>query len=175
MESHIHKSDRTEAEIRTLYITPAIKAAGWDLATQMREEFQLTDGRIVVRGKLHTRGKKKRADYVLNYKPNIPLAVVEAKGNKHGVGAGIQQALEYADMLDVPFIFSSNGEGFIFHDKTAAGGSIETELSLDEFPSPEELWNRWVAFKGLTPAAEEVISQDYYTDGSGRTPRYYQL
>ena len=139
MESHIDKSDRTEAEIRTLYITPAIKAAGWDLANQVREEFQLTDGRIVVRGKLHTRGKKKRADYVLNYKPNIPLAVVEAKDNKHGIGAGMQQALEYADMLDVPFIFSSNGDGFVFHDKTAIGGQIETELTLDQFPSPEEL------------------------------------
>src|SRR6187402_3072710 len=175
MESHIDKSDRTEAEIRTLYITPAIKAAGWDLATQVREEFQLTDGRIVVRGKLHTRGKKKRADYVLCHKPNLPLAVVEAKDNNHGVGAGMQQALEYADMLDVPFIFSSNGDGFVFHDKTASSGTIETELKLDQFPSPKELWNRWAAFKGLTTETEEVVTQDYYTDGSGRTPRYYQL
>lgn len=175
MDSHIDKSDRTEAEIRTLYITPAIKAAGWDFATQVREEFYLTDGRIVVRGRMHTRGKRKFCDYVLCHKPNIPIAIVEAKDNTHGVGAGMQQALEYADMLDVPFVFSSNGDGFIFHDKTASGGQIETELTLDQFPSPEELWNRWAAFKGLTKKTEEVVTQDYYTDGSGRAPRYYQL
>jgi type I restriction enzyme, R subunit len=175
MGSHIDKSDRTEAEIRTLYITPAIKAAGWDFATQVREEFYLTDGRIVVRGRLHTRGKRKFCDYVLCHKPNIPIAIVEAKDNTHGVGAGMQQALEYADMLDVPFVFSSNGDGFIFHDKTAADGQVEKELTLDEFPSPEELWNRWAAFKGLTRETAEVVTQDYYTDGSGRAPRYYQL
>jgi type I restriction enzyme R subunit len=175
MESYIDKSDRTEAEIRTLYITPAIKAAGWDFTTQVREEFYLTDGRIVVRGRLHTRGKRKFCDYVLCHKPNIPLAIVEAKDNTHGIGAGMQQALEYADMLDVPFVFSSNGDGFIFHDKTALGGQVETELTLDQFPSPEELWKRWAAFKGLTKQTEEVVTQDYYTDGSGRAPRYYQL
>lgn len=174
-ESPIDKQARTEQEIRTLYITPAIQAAGWDFLTQVREEFQLTAGRIIVRGRIHTRGKQKRADYVLYHKPGIPLAIIEAKDNKHGVGDGMQQALEYAEMLDVPFVFSSNGDGFILHDKTGTSAKVETELSLEQFPSPGDLWARLSASKGMTPAIEEVVTQDYYTDGSGRSPRYYQL
>ncbi len=173
-DSVIDKSARSEQEIRTLYITPAIQAAGWDFATQVREEFQLTAGRIIVRGRIHTRGKQKRADYVLYHKPGIPLAVVEAKDNKRGIGDGMQQALEYAEMLDVPFVFSSNGDGFLFHDKTGKSAKVETELSLDQFPSPDELWNRLVASRGIRPEVEEIVTQDYYTDGSGRVPRYYQ-
>jgi len=121
------------------------------------------------------RGKRKFADYILFYKPNVPIAVIEAKDNKHSVRGGIQQALGYANTLDIPFVFSSNGDGFYFHDKTATDGVIEKELSLEEFPSPELLWEKYKKYKGLdAPEVEEVITQDFYQDGSGRSPRYYQ-
>lgn len=170
----MNKKDLTEADIRTKFITPAILQAGWDVHTQLREEVRFTDGRIFVRGKLHVRGKPKRADYVLYYKPNIPIAVIEAKDNNHTVKAGIQQALGYAETLDVPFIFSSNGDGFHFHDRTITEGEIEKDLSLDEFPSPEQLWLKYRAFKGIGDEQAPVVEQDYFDDGSGRTPRYYQ-
>jgi len=142
--------------------------------SQIREEVGFTKGRIIVRGRLVTRGKAKRADYVLYFKPNIPLALIEAKDNTHSVGDGIQQALEYATSLDVPFVFSSNGDGFVFHDRTATRGARETNLALHAFPSPGELWARYRAWKGLTSEAEQVVLQDYYDDGSGKAPRYYQ-
>jgi type I restriction enzyme R subunit len=131
---------------------------------------------------LTARGARKRADYILYYKPNIPIAIVEAKDNKHSVRAGIQQGLDYAKILDIPFVFSSNGDGFLFHDKTQATllqgqteGNIETELCNDSFPGPQELWAKYKQYKGIaTPEAEKVVEQDYYFDGSGRTPRYYQ-
>ena len=135
----------------------------------------LTNGRIIVRGKLHTRGKNKRADYVLFYKPNMPIAVIEAKDNNHGVGDGMQQALGYAKMLQVPFVFSSNGDRFLFHNQITTDGIIERELSLDEFPSPETLWQWWLVHQGLTEKQEEIVTQDYYSDGGKKTPRYYQL
>ena len=128
-----------------------------------------------MRGKVHTRGSLKRADYVLYYKNNVPLAVVEAKDNKQPVGSGLQQALVYAEMLGVPFAFSSNGDGFLFHDGTAASGKVETQLGLDAFPSPEELWERYKRYKGISSEAETAVLQDFYTDGSGKAPRYYQL
>ncbi|HAO21665.1 MAG TPA: restriction endonuclease, partial [Desulfobacteraceae bacterium] len=115
-----------EKEIRTILINPAIEKAGWNKHTQISEEVRFTDGKIYVRGRLTMRGTAKRADYILYYKPDIPVAVIEAKDNKHSVRAGIQQALEYAEILDVPFVFSSNGDGFLFHDKTATDGNIET-------------------------------------------------
>ena len=149
-------------------------AAGWDLETQIREEVGFTDGRIYVRGKIHARGAKKRVDHILYYKPNIPLAIIEAKDNNHTVGAGMQQALGYATPLDVPFVFSSNGDAFLFHDKTVKSGPIETEIPLDAFPSPEQLWQKYKAFKGITDEVESVVAQDYFTDGSNRSPRYYQ-
>jgi type I restriction enzyme R subunit len=149
-------------------------AAGWDLDTQIREEVGFTDGRIYVRGKVHARGAKKRVDHILYYKPNIPLAIIEAKDNNHTVGAGMQQALGYAKPLDVPFVFSSNGDGFLFHDKTVKSGPIETEIPLNAFPSPEQLWQKYKAFKGITDEAESVVAQDYFSDGSNRSPRYYQ-
>lgn len=165
----------SERDICTKYITPAIVKAGWNKLTQLLEEVSFTEGKIYVRGKLTVRGSRKRADYILYYKPNIPIAIVEAKDNKHSVRAGMQQALEYARILDIPFVFSSNGDGFLFHDKTKKTGNIETELLLDEFPSPQELWNKYKKYKGIeTPEAEKVVEQDYYFDGSGRTPRYYQ-
>jgi len=143
------KKSFSERDICTKYITPAITAAGWNLHSQIREEVSFTKGRIIVRGKLHTRGELKRADYILSYKPNIPLAVVEAKDNSHGVGSGMQQALNYAEILDVPFVFSSNGNGFLFHDRTGLADKTERELTLAEFPSPAELWQRYCQWKGL--------------------------
>jgi len=171
----IDKKTLSERDICTKFITPAIKKAGWDTLTQLLEEVSFTDGKIYVRGKLTMRGARKRADYILYYKPNIPIAIVEAKDNKHSVRAGMQQALDYAQILDIPFVFSSNGDGFLFHDKTKTSGNIETELDIDSFPSPQELWAKYKQYKGIeTPEAEKVVEQDYYFDGSGRTPRYYQ-
>ncbi|HNR13398.1 MAG TPA: DEAD/DEAH box helicase family protein [Thermodesulfobacteriota bacterium] len=171
----MNKKQLSERDICTKYITPALERAGWDIETQIREEFPLTKGRIIVRGKLYTRSQHKRADYVLFYKPNIPIAVIEAKDNNHSTGDGMQQALSYADMLQVPFVFSSNGDGFLFHNKIVADGIIERELDLDEFPSAETLWQRWSAHQGLTEQQESLVTQDYYSDGSNKTPRYYQL
>jgi type I restriction enzyme R subunit len=165
----------SERDICTKFITPAIVARGWDVQVQVRENVHLTKGRVIVRGKLVTRGKAKFADYVLYYKPNVPIAVIEAKDNNHGVGDGMQQGLGYAEMLDVPFVFSSNGDGFLFHDRTGAAATVEEALALDRFPTPEELWARYRAWKAITPEAEAVVTQDYYTDGSGKAPRYYQV
>jgi len=169
------KKSFSERDICTKFITPAIEKAGWDKHTQLLEEVSFTDGRIYVRGKLTARGERKRADYILYYKPNIPIAIIEAKDNKHSVRAGIQQALDYAKILDIPCVFSSNGDGFLFHDRTATDGNIETEISIDHFPTPEQLWEKYKTYKGIsTPEAEKVASQDYFFDGSGRNPRYYQ-
>ena len=170
----MNKKDLSERDICTKFITPRLVASGWNIQTQVREEVGFTDGRIYVRGKLHTRGTQKRADYILYYKPNIPLAIIEAKDNNHTVGAGMQQALGYANPLDVPFVFSSNGDGFLFHDKTVKSGPIETELPLEGFPSPEQLWQKYKAFKGITDDVAPVVAQDYFSDGSNRSPRYYQ-
>ncbi|MDQ8181000.1 DEAD/DEAH box helicase family protein [Pelagicoccus sp. SDUM812005] len=170
----MNKKSLSERDICTKFITPSIIAAGWDNASQIREEVSFTDGRIYVRGKLHTRGERKRADYILYYKPNIPLAVIEAKDNKHSVKAGLQQALGYAETLDIPFVFSSNGDAFAFHDKTASDSPIESELSLESFPSPEALWRKYCIAKNITSEAESIASQDYYIDTPKRTPRYYQ-
>ncbi len=169
------KKQFSERDICTKYITPSLERSGWDIVTQIREEFPLTKGRILVRGQLHTRAKNKRADYVLFYKPNMPIAIIEAKDNSHSVGDGMQQGLGYAAMLEVPFVFSSNGDGFLFHNKIAPDGVIEREISLGEFPSPDLLWRWWTAHRGLTEQQESIVTQDYYSDGSDKTPRYYQL
>ena len=171
----MNKKHLTERDICTKYITPAVEKSGWDTHIQLREEFPLTNGRIIVRGQLHTRAKNKRADYALFYKPGIPIAIIEAKDNNHSIGDGMQQALKYGEMLNVPFVFSSNGDGFLFHNSIAKNGKVEIELSLEEFPSPEYLWNLWMEYKNLTPTQESIITQDYYSDGSNKTPRYYQL
>lgn len=171
----IDKKTLSERDICTKYITPAVKKAGWDEMTQIREEVGFTKGRIIVRGKMVSRGKGKRADYVLYYKPNIPLALIEAKDNAQPMGAGMQQALEYAETLDIPFVFASNGDGFVLHDRTGSGDAREITLLLDAFPSPDELWRRYAAWKGLTPKGEEIVLEDYYDDGSGKQPRYYQV
>lgn len=171
----MNKKSLSERDICTKFITPAIEKAGWDKVTQLLEEVSFTDGKIYVRGKLTARGKQKRADYILYYKPNIPIAIIEAKDNNHSVRAGIQQALDYAQILDIPCVFSSNGDGFLFHDRTATDGNIESEIGIDNFPSPEILWEKYKKYKSITtPTAEKIAAQDYYFDGTGRRPRYYQ-
>lgn len=171
----MNKCDLSERDICSKYITPALRASGWDEMHQIREEVSFTKGRIIVRGKLVTRGKAKRADYILYHKPNLPIAVIEAKDNNHAVGDGLQQGLEYADILGIPFVFSSNGDGFVFHDRTGLAAVKEETLALDAFPSPATLWTRYAAWKGLSPEAERIVLQDYFEDGSGKAPRYYQV
>ncbi|MCB2291571.1 DEAD/DEAH box helicase family protein [Clostridium sp. CS001] len=168
------KKSLSERDICSKYITPAVINSGWDLKKQIREEVTFTAGRVIVRGKFVTRGKAKRADYILYYKSNIPIAVIEAKDNKHFVGAGMQQGLGYAEILDIPFVYSSNGDGFIEHDRTLKEGTIEKALGMDEFPSPEVLWNRYKLSKGIQDMEEKVVTQDYFFDQGGKSPRYYQ-
>ena len=169
------KKDLSERDICTKYIQPALEKAGWNPLTQIREEVTFTDGRIYVKGNLTSRGKRKRADYILYYKPNIPIAIIEAKDNKHSIKAGIQQGLEYAQILDIPSVYSSNGDGFYEHDRTCTTDNIETELTLEQFPSPKTLWQRYKKYKGIkTEEQEKIASQDYFFDGADRTPRYYQ-
>jgi type I restriction enzyme, R subunit len=171
----LDKKKLSERDICSKFITPAITKAGWDLHSQIREEVSFTKGRIIVRGKLHTRGEQKRADYILYYKSNIPLAVIEAKDKSYSVGAGMQQALNYAETLGVPFVFSSNGDGFLLHDCTGQATITEQELALDAFPSPAVLWQRYCQWKGIeTVQARHTIEMPYYDDGTNRTPRYYQ-
>jgi type I restriction enzyme R subunit len=171
----MNKKDLSERDICSKYIGPAVKRAGWDGMMQIREEVAFTKGRIIVRGKLVTRGKAKRADYILYFKPNIPIAIIEAKDNNHSVGDGMQQALDYAATLNIPFVFSSNGDGFVFHDRTGLSTEKEASLTLDQFPSPKDLWEKYRAWKGLTPEEEQIVLQDYYDDASGKAPRYYQI
>ena len=169
------KKSLSERDICTKFITPALRTAGWDEMLQIREEVSFTKGRIIVRGKLVSRGKSKRADYILYYKPNIPIALIEAKDNTHAIGDGMQQGLDYAETLNIPFVFSSNGDGFVFHDRTGASAKRETTLGLDAFPPPGDLWARYRAWKGLTTEAESIVLQDYFDDGGDKAPRYYQV
>lgn len=176
------KYQLSERDICTRFITPAIQQAGWE-QRQFREEVNLTDGRVMVRGKLAARirnpeakGGPKRADYVLYARPNVPIAIVEAKQARYSVGHGMQQALGYAEMLDAPFAISSNGDGFLLHDRTGLTQPIERELALTAFPGPDELWTLYQQWKGLAePAAVKLVEQPLYTDGSGKAPRYYQI
>lgn len=175
------KRQFSERDICTKFITPAIQQAGWQ-QHQFREEVSLTAGRVMVRGKLASRiknpdakGGPKRADFVLYGRPNVPIAIVEAKQAKFSVGHGMQQALAYAEMLDAPFAISSNGEGFLIHDRTGITQPAERELQISEFPTLNELWPLYQQWKGLTsPASVKLIEQPFYTDGSGRAPHYYQ-
>jgi type I restriction enzyme R subunit len=174
----MNKKSLTEADIRTKFITPALLGPNgdkWDVIIQIREEVYFTRGRVLVRGKTVQRGAAKKADYLLSYKANLPLAVVEAKDNNHALGAGMQQALEYAEILDLPFAYSSNGDAFLEHDRTATTGTVTREIPLDQFPTPEELWTRYCQAKSYTPRQAIVITQDYYDNGSQKVPRYYQL
>jgi type I restriction enzyme R subunit len=174
----MNKKFLTETDIRTKFITPAILGAAgekWNVMTQVREEVYFTKGRVIVRGKTVKRGEAKKADYLLDYKPNLTLAIVEAKDNTHAVGAGLQQALDYAETLDVPFVYSSNGDAFLEHDRTVKHGAVTREIPLDQFPSAAELWARYCAAKGYSADQTVVATQDYYDDGSKKSPRYYQL
>lgn len=166
-----NKKNLSEEDIKMRFITPAIEKAGWNIKTQVRAEYSFTDGRIIVRGNLTARGKRKRADYLLFYKPNLPIAIIEAKDNKNSVGSGMQQGIEYAEILDVPFVYSSNGDGFLEHDRTTG---TERELSMDDFPSSEELWKRYKNTKDLTEIEEEIITEPYYFTPGDKQPRYYQ-
>ncbi len=170
----MNKKQLTEQEIRTQYITPAIKNAGWE-SVQIREEYAITKGRIIARGGVCKREPATYADYVLFYKPHIPLAIVEAKDNNHTIGHGMQQALDYANKLLVPFVFTSNGDGFTFHNRIATDGDMEREISLEEFPSPEQLWELYKGKVEMDDAQERVAIQPYYMEREDKTPRYYQL
>lgn len=161
----------TEEDIKMKYITPAVISAGWDLDTQISAEYAFTDGRVIVRGNTTARGKQKRADYILLYKPNIPLVIIEAKDNKHSLGSGMQQGMNYADILDIPFVYSSNGDGFLEHDMK---NGVERELTLAEFPSPSELWLRFKDESHIDERQEELITEPYYFKYQEKTPRYYQ-
>lgn len=169
------KKSLSEMDIRTKFITPAIVSAGWSSFSQMREEYKITNGRIIARGKVCKREAPLKADYVLFYKPNKPIAVIEAKGNNHTMADGMQQALQYADMMDVPFVFSSNGDGFVFHNKFITEGPAEINLSLDEFPSPETLWKMYHEQNHISPMQDMVIDEPYYSDNPDKQPRYYQI
>ena len=172
------KEELSESDIRALFITPAIKNAGWDELMQIRREVTLTPGPVVVRGQMSTRNKKKKkfADYVLSWKKGVPVAVVEAKENNYTVSHGMQQALGYADILEVPSTFSSNGDAFASHNKVPKGDEdIETEFSLETFPSPKVLWERYKKYRNIEDNAEDLVTEPYYEDGSGKEPRYYQV
>jgi type I restriction enzyme R subunit len=168
----LDKKALSERDICTKFISPAIERAGWDMQTQLREEVYITKGRILVRGRMTRRAPGKFADYILYFKPNIPIAIIEAKDNNHRVGDGMQQALEYGEMIDVPFVYSSNGDAFLAHDSTGQSEVVERELALTAFPSPKELWRRYCTYKGLTPEIEAIVAQDYYFDAGGKGARY---
>src|SRR3989344_7437383 len=151
----MNKKQLSERDICTKFITPSIVSKGWDKNNQIREEVSFTKGRIIVYGKTYKRGINKRADYILYHKPNLPIAVIEAKDNNSPIGDGMQQALDYAGTLDILFAFSSNGDGFIFHDKTTGK---ETQLKLEEFPTPKELWEKYKKYKEINEKVEDIIT-----------------
>jgi len=163
----------SEQDITTKYVIPALQRAGWDSATQIREQYTFTAGRIIVRGQTAKRGEKKRVDVLLFHKNHYPIAVIEVKDGSRSLGDGMQQGLGYAEALDTPFAYSTNGSAFLEHDRLSKGGKIEQELTLDKFPSPQELYNRWATAKNLSKNVEEVASQDYFEE-KDRIPRYFQ-
>lgn len=167
-------SPLTETEVRTQRIDPALRAAGWDFATQVREEYYINDGRVKIKRGKGYRGQKQYIDYLLCIRPGIPIALVEAKDSSHAVGAGMQQGQGYARKLDIPFVFSSNGSGFLFYDATSPGGPTEREIGMKDFPRPEALWAKFRRWRRISAEEEETILQEYFVDDSGRAPRYYQ-
>jgi type I restriction enzyme R subunit len=179
----IDKKELSEIDICDQFITPALKKSGWDQHRQIRREYPLTPGPIIVRGNMSVRNKKKRkyADYVLSYEPGVPVAVIEAKKNTHTVSHGLQQALGYAEILDVPSVFSSNGDAFASHNRAAEPDQeIESQFSLADFPTPQELWQRYKSYRGIQEnndqdSNDQLLLQPYHTDGSGKEPRYYQV
>jgi type I restriction enzyme R subunit len=171
------KQQLTELDICDLFITPAIKSAGWDHLTQIRRNVTLAPGPVIVRGNMSSRNKKKKkfADYVLLREAGVPIAIVEAKDNNHTVSHGMQQALGYAGILDVPSTFSSNGDAFASHNKVPAPGEdIECEFPLDHFPSPDEIWKRYKKHRNIEDDEEQLVLEPYHLDAYGKAPRYYQ-
>ena len=164
------KKDLTEEDIKLRYITPAINNAGWK-NEHIRMEYYFTDGRVIFQGKVHARQTGKKADYLLFHAANKPIAIVEAKDNNKPLGGGMQQAMEYAHILDIPFAYSSNGDGFLEHDFLTGK---ETELSLKQFPTPENLYKRLIDAKQLSGEALKIVEQPFYSDPYTYDPRYYQ-
>ena len=167
---NVNKKELKEQEIRTMFITPALKEKGWEVLKNMREEYYFTDGRVLVAGSQHSVAEGKKADYLL-YHNGKPIAVVEAKDNKHAVGGGMQQAIDYALILDLKFAYSSNGDAFLEHDFITGK---ETELKLDEFPTEEDLYKRYLDSKNYTPEELKIVETPYYYDAYSHEPRYYQ-
>lgn len=165
------KRDLSEEDIKAQYITPAIEKAGWDIKKQVRFEYAFTAGRIILRGNVTSRGKKKRVDYLLFYKPNIPLAIIEAKDNNHMSGAGLQQAIGYADTLDIKYVYSSNGDEFV--EQNLITGEVRN-VPLDAFPSPDELYARYKRDMGISDVGEKAMLSPYYWMPGYKKPRYYQ-
>ncbi|PUA30227.1 MAG: restriction endonuclease [Cellvibrio sp. 79] len=171
------KQELSELDICDLFITPAIIDAGWDQLTQIRRDVTLTPGPVIVRGNLSSRNKKKKkfADYVLQWEKGVPIAVIEAKCNNHTVSHGMQQALGYSEILEIPSTFSSNGDAFASHNKVPEPHEeIETEFSMDEFPSPQVIWQRYKTFRNIADEDEKLVAEPYHEDGTDREPRYYQ-
>ena len=169
MEPIILKQNMTEEDVKLQYITPALTSK-WE-RQKITMETQITDGKISLKGNLAVRQPGKRVDYLLYLSANNPIAVVEAKDNHHQVSAGLQQAMDYAKMLDLPFAFSSNGDGFAEHDFLTGA---ERQFGMDEFPTEAELIDRYKRESGLTPAQEAAMTQPYYSSQSTYPPRYYQ-
>jgi type I restriction enzyme R subunit len=171
------KQQLSEIDICDLFITPAIKDAGWDQMTQIRREVTLTPGPVIVRGNMSSRNKNKKkfADYVLQWKAGVPVAIVEAKENNKTVSHGMQQALGYADILQVPSAFSSNGDAFAAHNKVPTDDEdTECEFPLTAFPTPKELWQRYKSYRNIEDDEEELVLEPYFMDVQGKEPRYYQ-
>ena len=164
------EKDLTEEDIKLRFITPAIINAGWK-NEYIRMEYYFTDGRVIFQGNIHARQTGKKADYLLFHAANKPLAIVEAKDNNKPLGGGMQQAMEYAQILDIPFAYSSNGDGFLEHDFLTGK---ETELSLQQFPAPDTLYQRLIKAKQLSGEALKIVEQPYYSDPYTYEPRYYQ-
>ena len=169
MEPIILKQNMTEEDIKLQYITPALTSK-WE-RQKITMETQITDGKISLKGNLAVRQPGKRVDYLLYLSANNPIAVVEAKDNNHQVSAGLQQAMDYAKMLDLPFAFSSNGDGFAEHDFLTGA---ERQFRMDEFPTEAELSDRYKRESGLTPAQEAAMAQPYFSSQATYPPRYYQ-
>ena len=171
----LNKKQMTEEDIKLNYITPAINARGWKNGINITMETQITDGRINIKGNMASREKAKKVDYLLYLNKYHPIAVVEAKDNNHSVSFGLQQAMTYAQMLDLPFAYSSNGDGFCEHDFLTG---TEREIGLDEFPTVDELVVRYKHEQnegaGLNKQELKLIDQPYYSDQKTYPPRYYQ-
>jgi len=167
---NVNKKELKEQEVRTMFITPALVEKGWKVGENMREEYYFTDGRVLVMGSKHSVADGKKADYLL-YHNGKPIAVIEAKDNKHAVGGGIQQAIDYALILDLQFAYSSNGDAFLEHDFTTGK---ETELKMNEFPTEAELYHRFLSTKNYSEEEQKIVETPYYYDAYSHEPRYYQ-